>query len=60
MKDDIMYKMKAIQDALNNIEVRGKQNITLMAGIMNILDEIVVSLNQCTFDKMVKDEKVEG
>lgn len=59
MKDEVMYKVKSIQDAINNVSVQGKQNVTLMAGIMVIIDEVYATLSQCAFDKIVKDEKAE-
>lgn len=59
MKSETMGKLKAIQDALDNISVCGKKNVTLMTGIMNIIDEILLDLNKCEINLIQKEEKAE-
>lgn len=60
MKSEIMGKLKAVQDALENINVCGKKNVTLMTGVMNIIDEISFDLSKCEINYIQKDEKVEN
>ena len=45
MKEDIMQKLSAVINALNNVSVCGKVNLGNMAGSINVLEEIAATLS---------------
>lgn len=60
MKTDILTKLKSVQDALDNISVNGRKNVTLLTGVMNILDEIMYLISQANVVENKEDETVKA
>lgn len=49
MKNEIMQKIGAVINALNNVSVMGEQNLANMSGSITVLKEVVSQLNACEF-----------
>lgn len=56
MKEEILQKLSAIQNALDNVEVKHKQNWTVLAVSIEVIDEIKKMIASLKEDS---DEKVE-
>lgn len=49
MKEQILEKLSSVQNALDNIEVKHRQNVALMTGVMGILDEVRYLIENSNF-----------
>lgn len=49
MKEQILEKLSSVQNALDNIEVKHRQNVALMTGVMSILDEVRYLIENSNF-----------
>lgn len=49
MKNEIMQKIGAVINALNNVSVMGEQNLANMSGSITVLKEVVTQLSACEF-----------
>jgi hypothetical protein len=45
MKDNIMQRLYAVLNALNNVSVSGKQNLANLSGSISVLEEVLNSLD---------------
>lgn len=57
-KEDILKKLQSIYNALNTLEVKGKNNCAIVAGSMNVLEELFQELSQETHTFEENDKKV--
>ena len=48
MKNEIMQKISAVLNALNNISVNGKNNLVNLSGSISVLEEVANALNSAT------------
>lgn len=56
MKDDIMQRLGAILNALNEVSVYGKANLTNLAGSIATLEDVATILNKCTIEEKSSDK----
>lgn len=56
MKDQILNQLQSMYAALNNTFVQGEQNCMNLAGVMQMLRELIKILN----DVVIEDDKKEG
>ena len=47
-------KINSIYNALNNLEVKGRNNCAIIAGVMNVLEELY---NECEQNEKKEDEE---
>lgn len=58
MKDELMQRIVAVLNALDNVCVKGKQNLANLSGSITILEETVKLLNRCeVIDPDNKEQK---
>lgn len=59
MKNEMIQKIGAVINALNNIYVKGEQNLANLSGSITVLKEVAEQINTCAFaeDKEVKSKK---
>lgn len=50
MKTEIIQKLSAVINALNNIYVKGEQNLANLSGSITILKELAEQINSCEFE----------
>lgn len=56
MKQDILQRIAAVLNALNNVSVAGKANITNMAGSISLLEEVAAMVERAEIaDESRKD-----
>lgn len=63
MKNEIMQRIVAIINALNNVSVKGEDNLANMSGSITILKEVAALISQAQFveasqEKETKSEEV--
>lgn len=58
MKNEIIQKLGAVINALNNISVKGEQNLANLSGSITVLKEIAAQIN--VSDVLIKTEKPTG
>lgn len=63
MKNEIIQRIVAVINALNNVSVKGEDNLANMSGSITILKEVAAMINQAQFveeapDKETKSEEV--
>ena len=56
MKDNIMQMLVAVLNALNEISVNGKANLTNLAGSIATLEDIATALNKCSLEDESPDK----
>lgn len=50
MKDEIMQRLAAVLNALNNVSVNGRSNLVNLSGSIGIVEEITKMLQGCTIE----------
>ncbi len=50
MKETVMQMLGAVLNALNEISVNGKANLTNLAGSIATLEDIATTLNKCSLE----------
>lgn len=56
MKNEILQRISAVVNALNNITVSGKQNLGNLSGSITVLEEVYGMLDACTVEPESKEE----
>lgn len=56
MKEQILNQLQSMYAALNNTSVQGEQNCVNLAGVMQMLRELIKTLNEVT----IEDDRKEG
>lgn len=51
MKQDILTKIAAVLNALENVSVKGKQNLGNLSGSIAVLEEVCQALNTVPVEK---------
>lgn len=49
MKNEMIQKLGAVINALNNVYVKGEQNLANLSGSITILKELAEQINGCEF-----------
>lgn len=58
MKNEIIQKLSAVLNALNNVSVKGEQNLANLSGSITVLKEVAAQINGCEFaEKDAKNKK---
>ena len=55
MKEEILNRLVAVLNALDNISVHGKMNLANLSGSIAILEEIMKSLSDCEITEPHKE-----
>ena len=53
-EEKMKEKLNSIYNALNNLEVKGRNNCAIIAGVMNVLEELY---NECEQNEKKEDEE---
>ena len=56
MKDNIMQMLGAVLNALNEISVNGKANLTNLAGSIATLEDVATKISKCTIQDESSDK----
>lgn len=56
MKTEMIQKLGAVINALNNVYVKGEQNLANMSGSITILKEVAEQLAACEFAENKKSQ----
>ena len=57
---EIIKKIDAAVRVLNNIEVKQKQNLLNMGGVIDLLESVIVDLQKMDIEETLNKENVEG
>lgn len=57
---EIIKKIDAAVRVLNNIEVKQKQNLLNMGGVIDLLESVIVDLQKMDIESTLNKENVEG
>lgn len=57
MKNEIIQKLSAVINALNNVSVKGEQNLANLSGSISIIKEVAGQINACEFADPKKENK---
>jgi hypothetical protein len=57
MKNEIIQKLGAVINALNNVSVSGEQNLANLSGSIAILKEVAGQINVCEFADKKQENK---
>ena len=57
---EIIKKIDAAVRVLNNIEVKQKQNLLNMGGVIDLLESVIVDLQKMDIEATLNKENVEG
>lgn len=57
---EIIKKIDAAVRVLNNIEVKQKQNLLNMGGVIDLLESVIVDLQKMDIETTLNKENVEG
>ena len=57
MKNEMIQKISAVINALNNIYVKGEQNLANLSGSITVLKEVAEQINACDFASQEKETK---
>lgn len=49
MKNEVMQRIAAVLNALDNVYVKGRQNLANLSGSITILEETAKILSKCEF-----------
>lgn len=50
MKDEIMQRLAAVLNALNNVSVNGRSNLVNLSGSIGIIEEVAKMLQGCSIE----------
>ncbi len=59
MKKDLMQRVASVINALNNITVKGEENLANLSGSITVLKETLSMLSAANFVEETKSESVE-
>ena len=59
MKNEIIQKLSAVINALNNIYVKGEQNLANLSGSIGVLREVVEQIGCTDLSQTTKEAKKE-
>lgn len=57
MKEDIISRMNMVVSALNNVSVRGEDNLANLSGSIGVLKGIIVALQECDITPIEPNKK---
>ncbi len=57
---EIIKKIDAAVRVLNNIEVKQKQNLLNMGGVIDLLESVIVDLQKMDIETTLNKEDIEG
>lgn len=57
---EIIKKIDAAVRVLNNIEVKQKQNLLNMGGVIDLLESVIVDLRKMDIEATLNNENAEG
>lgn len=58
MKNEIMQRIVSVINALNNVSVKGEQNLANLSGSITVLRETAEIIANAKFEEETKDEEV--
>lgn len=58
MKNEIMQRIVSVINALNNVSVKGEQNLANLSGSITVLREVAEIVAAAKIEEETKDEEV--
>jgi len=58
MKNEIMQRIVSVINALNNVSVKGEQNLANLSGSITVLREVAEMVAAAKIEEETKDEEV--
>ena len=60
MKNEIMQRIVSVINALNNVSVKGEENLANLSGSITILKEVAAMISQAQFAATTPDEEIKS